>query len=170
MSENDDRTQWAMVPDSPELWASESGQIATLAPGGGFDILDQRPNADGKPYIIFTRGKEKTRGKRFVGRMVLTAFVERRARGTAITHADGDLGNCELANLSWRGMGEPAGNLTRRLCLGADCGVHFMSTGAQNRLCPHCGRRARESSHDFSDEVGSGGLPEDMLTGGGTYK
>ena len=167
---DDDRICWAQVPGVPELWASESGQIATLAPVGGFDVLNQQLNEEGKPYVIFTRRKEKTRGQRFVARMVLSAFVERRARGTTITHADGDLGNCELANLSWRGMGEPVGNLTRRRCLGTDCGVHFMSTGARNRLCPICGKRARESSHDLSDEVGSGGLPEDYLTGGGTYK
>ena len=45
-----------------------------------------------------------------------------------------------------------------------------MSTGPGNRLCAVCGKRAKESSHDLSDEVGSGGLPDEMLAGGGTYK
>ena len=141
MGKNDDRVQWSQVSGVPELWASECGQIATLAPGGGFAVLKQYFNVDGKPHVWFLRDEGKHRSQRLVARLVLCAFVERCGNAQPITYADGDVGNCRLGNLSWRrGGAEPAvGNCKPRRCLGNHCGhCMFMSIGLTNRLCPIC--------------------------------
>ena len=158
MGKNDDRESWSQVSGLPALWASESGQIATLASGGGFEVLNQYFNVDGKPYVWFRRGDGKDRGQRLVARLVLCAFVERCGNAQPITYHDGNPANCRLENLLWRrGRGEPAvGDCKPRRCLGNNCGhCMFMSTGPTNRLCPVCtGVSSRSPELDGCHEPG----------------
>ncbi len=166
MSGKDDRESWSQVPGTPELWASDTGQIATLRPGGGFDILPQRTNQFGEQLVKFRAEGKKTKVNRFVAAMVLVAFAQKRPGSRRVGDRDDNPGNCHLSNLAWVRRGESrVVDLVKRKCLGRGCGAMFMSEGPGNRLCPACSKRANESTSNIFEETESGELPDDPLCG-----
>lgn len=143
MSENADRVQWAVVPDSPELWASSTGLIATLKyDGAGFQVLPLKMDQFGEMYVTVRQGENKKLGRRKVAAMVLAAFGKPSVGGTAIVYRDGDTENCALHNLSQGRKGRTGvGDLKPRRCLGHHCNHStFMSSGNGNRLCGTCNK------------------------------
>ena len=143
MGDDSDRESWGPVPNSGgELWASDAGEIATLNPAGGFDILPQRMDQYGELYVRFQGKGRKTKVARIVASMVLHAFGKSRFGGHAIAYRDGATENCRLENLLWQRKGQPrVGDMKPRKCLGHHCGnATFMSSGDGNRLCSTCSR------------------------------
>lgn len=169
MGEHDDRESWSQVPGSGgELWASDAGQIATLDPAGGFDILPQRTNQFAERFVRFKGGGRKTTGARMVASMVLAAFEQPRLGGHSIVYEDGDPGNCRLANLTWRRKGQPrVVDLKERRCLGPHCNVMFLSSGPGHRLCPACANRVKGMTLSGLEGTEASDLPDEPLVGGG---
>ena len=170
MGVNSDRVQWARVPGTPELWASDGGQIATLKyDGAGFRYLTLKMDEGGEMYVSFRRGENKKMGPRKVAALVLAAFGRPSVGGTAIIFRDGDPENCRLENLYHGRKGQPdGGNLKPKRCLGHHCGhAEFLSSGDGNRLCPSCTKLANASTSNIFEDVDAGELPDEPLAGGG---
>ena len=85
MGVNSGREQWARVPGTPELWASDGGQIATLKyDGAGFRYLTLKMDEGGEMYVSFRRGENKKMGPRKVAALVLAACGRPSVGGTAL--------------------------------------------------------------------------------------
>ena len=162
MGDNSDREQWAPVPGHGEYWASNLGQIAQVAPGGGFRPLVQRPNIYGLLTVrLRVDGRLKTA---LVGSLVLRAFGHPRPHGYRIEHDDGDPANCTPGNLRWVKKGsEPVRKLKERRCLGPNCNVMFSSNGPGNRLCPVCSTRMDRAGDGGLDSPGSDEIPDEAV-------
>lgn len=165
MTAHDDRESWAQIPDSAEHWASSTGQIATLKPGGGFAHLSQRQNQFGE-MMVTVKIAEKMK-QRLVAGLILAAFGHPRPGGYRLGYHDGDPSNVALKNLLWERKGQArVVDLKERRCLGPRCNVMFMSSGPGNRLCPTCTSRISNitlSGLEGAEE--SSGLPDEPLYG-----
>ena len=168
MGGNDDRESWAPVPGLARLWASNFGQVGTLRGGGGFNVLVPHENQYGEPCISFKREGGGHKKVRLVAGLVLEAHGRPRVSGCRIGYRDNDPSNVALDNLLWEQKGRPrAETLTKRRCLGQNCGATFMSSGAGNRLCSVCANRVKGMTLSGLEGTEASDLPDEPLVGGG---